>query len=120
MRATPARVMCQRLAMKTHNVGPRKAGQHLGVGGFHHLGGLSNPCLSRPAAKGGTDHRTLGVGVGAIGVRPECFYGVAIGQHHRRINTVERCSRHRPQRPDRPRTSHLSNTPRHRYTALSL
>ena len=101
MRAAPARLMRQGLAVKAHHLGTVEPAEDLGMGVLDHLGGLGHTRLAGPAAKGCTDDAGLCRRVGPKGRRPELQHPFAIGQHHRRIDAIQRGARHRAQGPDR-------------------
>jgi hypothetical protein len=108
--------MRQRLAVKAHRSAP-KSGQHLGMGGFHHLGRRLHPRIAGPAAKGRAQRGLFGGTIGAVGGGAEFEDALAIGQHHGGIHPVQRGARHRPKAQTAPPFQHLPLRPCPGYTA---
>jgi chloramphenicol-sensitive protein RarD len=102
MRALPARIMGQRLAVEAHDLGPLEAREQFGMGGFDHFGGALGRGAAGPVAKGRAQCFAFGRGVGAIARGAEFQDAVPVGQHHGGIDPVQRGARHRAKRPDRP------------------
>ena len=105
VRAAPVRVMRQRLTVEAHEFGPLMARQRVDMRALDHVQRCLQP-RPRPAAQNGPQLGALGLGIGAVGGGSEVGDGFSVGAQHRRIHTVERGARHRPQRPDRPAAQH--------------
>jgi hypothetical protein len=114
VRAAPARVMGECLAVKAQDIDPCERGQKLCMGGLNHLGRISDSGIVRPASQRRTQRGAFGLGIRAVAGLPECLDCFAVGDDDGRVHPVERGARHRPQRPHRH-----SAAPPHADRALS-